>query len=186
MNSGQTQSRQLILVTGPARSGKSQWAETLASKMNCPVTYLATAQQDETDAEWQARIQQHRHRRPSHWQTIEVPTALTEAIENVGPPHCLLVDSLGTWVTNLLHQEEEIWQETVAQLLDCLVRVAVSLVLVAEEVGWGVVPAYPAGRQFRDRLGNLSRQVGGIAGTTYLVTGGYALNLSQLGQQLEL
>lgn len=186
MNSGQTQARQLILVTGPARSGKSQWAEALASRMNCPVTYLATARQDETDAEWQARLQQHRRRRPSHWQTREVPTALAEAIEQAVPPHCLLVDSLGTWVANLLAQEEETWQETVSQLLAGLVRAPVSLILVAEEVGWGVVPAYPAGRQFRDRLGSLSRQVGGIASTTYLVTGGYALNLSQLGRQLEL
>ena len=58
------------------------------------------------------------------------------------------------------------------------------MILVGEETGWGVVPAYPLGRLFRERLGYLSRQVGNLADTTYLVTGGHVINLSVLGEPL--
>jgi adenosylcobinamide kinase / adenosylcobinamide-phosphate guanylyltransferase len=63
----------LILVTGPSRSGKSEWAEQLALRSQSVVIYLATAQMNPVDTEWQARIQAHQNRRPAHWQTLEVP-----------------------------------------------------------------------------------------------------------------
>ncbi len=176
--------RQIILVTGAARSGKSEWAETLALQRAIAVTYIATAQVDVSDLEWQVRIEQHRLRRPTHWQTREVPHGLAAAIKVAIAPHCLLVDSLGSWVANILEQPEEIWQETKRDLLTSLERTAVDVILVAEETGWGVVPAYPSGRQFRDRLGDLIRQIGAIADIVYLVTGGHVLNLSLLGQPL--
>jgi adenosylcobinamide kinase/adenosylcobinamide-phosphate guanylyltransferase len=184
LNSSSFSSRQIILVTGAARSGKSEWAETLAGAKQAPVIYLATARESDTDREWQTRIAQHRRRRPRQWQTLEVPLALSEAISMAQPRHCLLVDSLGTWVANLLGQKDREWEATVAQLLDSVEQTTADIIFVAEEVGWGVVPAYEVGRQFRDRLGHLSRQIGGIANTTYLITGGHALNLSQLGQKL--
>lgn len=184
MDSPSFPSRQIILVTGAARSGKSEWAETLAEARQSPVIYLATARESDTDEEWQTRIAKHRRRRPRHWQTLEVPLALGETVRMAQPGHCLLVDSLGTWVANLLLQEDQEWGETVTQLFASLEQTAADIIFVAEEVGWGVVPAYEAGRQFRDRLGHLSRQIGTIASTTYLVTGGHVLNLSQLGQKL--
>lgn len=173
-----------ILVTGPARSGKSEWAETLALGSGKAVSYIATAQTDTHDAEWQARIAQHQQRRPASWQTIAVPVALSATIRTATAADCLLVDSLGTWLANLLDQDEETWQQTVQALLSSLLETASQVILVAEETGWGVVPAYPIGRQFRDRLGSLTRQVAAIAYPVYLVTGGYVLNLSQLGTPL--
>ena len=184
MNPKQRTARQIILVTGAARSGKSEWAEILAAEMGNPVTYIATAQVDSTDKEWQARIEKHQQRRPSSWQVEEVPVELATTLDKSTPPDCLLVDSLGTWVANLLTQDEKTWEKTAAQLLQSLQRTAVDVILVAEEAGWGVVPAYEAGRQFRDRLGMLVRQIGAIADRVYLVTGGYALDLSLLGQPL--
>ena len=56
---------------------------------------------------------------------------------------------------------------------------------MAEETGWGVVPAYPMGRLFRDRLGQISRRVGTMANAVYLVVAGYALDLRQLGVRLD-
>lgn len=58
------------------------------------------------------------------------------------------------------------------------------VIFVAEETGWGVVPAYPLGRTFRDRLGDLVRRLGAIANPVYLVTGGHALNLSAVASVL--
>jgi adenosylcobinamide kinase/adenosylcobinamide-phosphate guanylyltransferase len=178
-------SRQIILVTGAARSGKSEWAEKLAKKMEKPVTYIATATRNPEDAEWEARIARHCLRRPKFWQTLEIPVNLTAAIGQAQPPQCLLIDSLGTWVANCLTESELSWQQMVTELLDRLQFSPVDIILVAEETGWGVVPSYPLGRIFRDRLGELIRKIGAAADRAYLVAGGYALNLAQLGQSLE-
>ncbi|MBW4469578.1 MAG: bifunctional adenosylcobinamide kinase/adenosylcobinamide-phosphate guanylyltransferase [Stenomitos rutilans HA7619-LM2] len=176
---------QLILVTGPARSGKSEWAETLANCSGKTVIYVATAQTDLTDHEWQTRIEQHRQRRPSTWQTLAIPIALAEAIQSAPPNSCLLIDSLGTWLANLLEQDEATWSKTVRELLSSLHHATSDVIVVAEETGWGIVPAYPIGRVFRDRLGTLARHIGAIAHPVYLVTGGHVLNLSTLGTPLK-
>lgn len=175
----------ILLITGPARSGKSEWAETLAMRSNQSVIYVATAQTDANDPEWQARIAQHQRRRPDNWQTRTVPIALADTILAASNSECLLIDSLGTWLANLLDQDDDTWQITVTDLLKSLQQTQAQIIFVAEETGWGVVPAYPIGRLFRDRLGNLTRRIGTIADAVYLVTGGYVLNLSQLGQRLE-
>lgn len=172
---------EIILVTGPARSGKSEWAEYLAQKQEHLVIYLATAMINEEDREWSQRIERHRHRRPKSWETWEIPVDLPEAISQIEPPRCLLIDSLGTWVANLLSQDELNWEQSQAKLLTSLRASGLKIILVAEETGWGVVPAYPSGRQFRDRLGSLVRDLGQIANPVYLVTAGHILNLSQLG-----
>ncbi len=174
----------LILVTGPARSGKSEWAEQLATQTGKSVIYIATAQIDPNDAEWQARIQLHQQRRSPTWQTQHVPIDLASAVQQAPQASCVLIDSLGSWLANCLEQEEEQWQETAHHLLQALTQSASSLIVVAEETGWGVVPAYPIGRTFRDRLGAITRDIGAISHTVYLVTAGYALNLTQLGTPL--
>lgn len=175
----------VVLVTGPARSGKSEWAEMIAKQSGRSVIYLATAQLDLTDPEWMSRIEKHRDRRPVDWVTLEIPQQLGETIAAASPGSCLLIDSLGTWVANLLEQDDTNWEKTVQNFLLCLEQaVDQDTILVAEETGWGVIPAYASGRQFRDRLGSLVRQVGAIADSVYLVTGGHALNLSMLGHPI--
>ena len=177
-------STEIILVTGAARSGKSEWAETLAGQKNKTVVYVATAEVDPKDLEWAARIEKHRQRRPPNWQTLSVPRKLAETVQNAPRSSCLLVDSLGTWVANLLTLKESDWQEEAAKLLENLTSANLDIILVGEETGWGVVPAYPSGRKFRDRLGNLIRKIGTIADRVYLVTGGHVLDLTVLGQPL--
>lgn len=182
-----THAQTTILVTGPARSGKSEWAERLAHESGRPVLYIATAREDPDDADWTARIAAHRQRRPAHWLTLCSPTELELALLTVGTGECcLLVDSLGTWVANLLELDDAAWSAHCAQVLDALVqRPAALVILVAEETGWGVIPAYPQGRVFRDRLGALVRRLGPRADATYLVTGGYALDLRRLGVPID-
>jgi adenosylcobinamide kinase / adenosylcobinamide-phosphate guanylyltransferase len=172
---------QIILVTGPARSGKSEWAEHLAIESERDIFYIATAQDRGDDAEWHQRIELHRERRPGSWRTVECPMALAEAIDQAGSADCLLVDSLGTWVANLLEESETVWRSHGDEVLGTLAATQAIVVLVAEETGWGVVPAYPMGRSFRDRLGRLVREVAAIANVTYLVTAGHALELSAIG-----
>ncbi len=170
-------------MAGPASSGKSELAESLAAKCDRPVVYVATANRDPKDTEWQQKLLRHQQRRPSDWQTQEVPILLPQVLmeTTVG---CLLVDSLGTWVANLLEQPEEVWQETLKDLQQSLILRQVNVIMVAEEVGWGVVPTYPLGRLFRDRLGQTTRLVGGLADQVYLVTAGCVVNLKDVGLPL--
>ncbi|WP_413173302.1 bifunctional adenosylcobinamide kinase/adenosylcobinamide-phosphate guanylyltransferase [Anabaena azotica] len=171
----------VILITGPARSGKSEWAENLAIESEKPVIYIATATENLRDQEWQQRIQKHKERRPQDWVTLNIPVKLTAALTDVKPNTCILIDSLGTWVANFIEQDDLSWETTLRELLEVIPLVEADLLFVAEETGWGVVPAYPMGRTFRDRLGTLVRQLGAICETVYLVTGGHVLNLSILG-----
>lgn len=174
----------IILVTGPARSGKSEWAETMAAGSGKPVIYVATGEVDPSDLEWQNRIERHKNRRPANWKTVEVPIDLSAVVRSADRSNCLLIDSVGTWTANLLEQEAAVWEQTQQDLLASLKVAIADVILVGEETGWGVVPAYPAGRLFRDRLGTLVRHIGAIADPVYLATGGYVLNLTDLGTPL--
>ncbi|MEC4984001.1 MAG: bifunctional adenosylcobinamide kinase/adenosylcobinamide-phosphate guanylyltransferase [Oscillatoria sp. PMC 1068.18] len=171
----------MILVIGPTRSGKSEWAEHLAGETGKTVTYVATAQIDPGDRDWIERIAQHRRRRPPEWQTLEIPVELSPIIRASEASGCLLVDSLGTWVANLLSEDDFAWEKTCFELFASLEVAAGEIIFVAEETGWGVVPAYASGRKFRSRLGRLVRELGARAESVYLVTGGMVLNLTSLG-----
>ncbi|MEM7579415.1 MAG: bifunctional adenosylcobinamide kinase/adenosylcobinamide-phosphate guanylyltransferase [Mastigocoleus sp.] len=174
----------VILVTGPARSGKSEWAENLAAQSHKPVIYIATAPIDPSDKEWQQRIQKHQQRRPKEWTTLEIPSKLSVALADANPNNCVLVDSLGTWVANLLEESDDTWNKILEEFIETTKLVAADIIFVAEEAGWGVIPAYPVGRIFRDRLGSVVRQLGVVSDDVYMVAGGHVLNLSLLGYPL--
>lgn len=176
----------IILVTGAASSGKSEWAENLAQKQDKSVIYIATAQNNHQDQEWSLKIAKHQQRRPKNWQIWEIPQNLSIAISHAPSQTCLLIDSLGTWVANLLQEDNKRWQLTVAELLTTIKHTDKDIIFVAEETGWGVVPSYESGRIFRDRLGQLIRQIGLQSQSVYLVTGGYAINISIVGEKLPL
>ena len=175
----------VIVVTGPARSGKSEWAEALAAKSGKRVTYIATSTMDPDDQDWLNRIAKHRQRRPENWQMQEVPVKLESVIRSATEQDCLLIDSLGTWLANLLDQDEAAWQKTVTALVESVERTSSTIIVVSEETGWGVVPAYPLGRAFRDRLGFLTRRIGTMADAVYLVVAGHAVDLRYLGNPVD-
>ncbi|MBD2393906.1 bifunctional adenosylcobinamide kinase/adenosylcobinamide-phosphate guanylyltransferase [Cyanobacterium aponinum AL20118] len=174
----------ITLVTGAANSGKSEWAEYLASQCQKPVIYIATGLKNDHDIEWQKKIEQHQIRRPKNWQTLEIPYNLVDAIALNFSDNCILVDSLGTWVANYLDKNNDDWQKEINHLLETCREYKGEIIFVGEETGWGVVPAYELGRLFRSRLGNLIRLVGGIANSVYLMVGGYAVDVAKLGINL--
>ncbi|MEM9212960.1 MAG: bifunctional adenosylcobinamide kinase/adenosylcobinamide-phosphate guanylyltransferase [Cyanobacteria bacterium P01_F01_bin.150] len=181
------QPQSVVLVTGPARSGKSEWAESLAlaaEHQGKSIVYVATSVLNNDDQEWLTRIDLHRQRRPASWSCIEGPVDLVEVIETADGSSCLLIDSLGTWIANELESDAKAWDSLITNLLGAIASTPATLIFVSEEVGWGVVPAYPIGRKFRDRLGQVTRRIGAIANPVYLVTGGHVLNLSILGTPL--
>ena len=171
----------LILVTGPTRSGKSRWAESLVADQ-AAVIYMATGPSRPEDQQWQQRLQRHRQRRASHWSTVECANDFCEALARVPGPATLLVDSLGGIVANQLESSNEAWDEHQEQLIKALMRHQGIVVIVIEETGWGVVPSTAIGGLFRDRLGSLAQVLEALASQSWLVVQGRALNLSQLGK----
>lgn len=172
---------ELILICGPSGGGKSRWAEHIALRSGRNVVYLATGPQLPDDADWQRRLDRHRSRRPSHWQCREVGENLACSLADLRSDQIALVDSLGTWVAAWLNEPEPRWAELCRQLHQARSCCLASLLVVCEEVGWGVVPATPAGHRFRERLTSLEQQLQAEADDIWLVVAHRALELNRLG-----
>lgn len=173
--------RGLTLISGPAGGGKSRWAEQLAAESGLRVVYLATGPMLEDDADWQERLRRHRERRPPSWSCREVQGELSEALAELERGEIGLVDSLGTWVAAHLELEEDRWRQHCEALLTVVQATPAPLLLVCEEVGWGLVPATATGGRFRSRLAPLQRRLADTAGSCWLVLQGRALDLGRLG-----
>jgi adenosylcobinamide kinase / adenosylcobinamide-phosphate guanylyltransferase len=161
----------LTFVLGGARSGKSRYAESLVTALSSPWTYIATAEAG--DEEMAARIRSHRERRGAQWRTIVAPRDLAHALAACGD-RPVLVDCLTLWLSNLMLAEANIEEET-AQLEKTLVAANGPLVLVANEVGSGIVPSYPLGRRFRDAQGVLNQRIAARAECVILMVAGLPL-----------
>ena len=165
------------MVSGPAGSGKSRWAELLAERSGLIVVYLATGPQRPDDADWQQRLERHRRRRPSSWHCREVAGELGPVLGQLRPGQLGLVDSLGTWVAALLETDEQEWRQLCADLNGALHRSACPVILVCEETAWGVVPPTALGLRFRERLADLQRQLSADCDQAWLVLQGRAVDL---------
>ena len=178
-DSGQTS--RLILVSGPARSGKSRWAEHLLHH-HPAVTYIATAASRPGDQDWQKRLEAHRQRRPEHWSLAEAGGALVQVIDDLAPGQSVLIDALGGFVAHHLELNATDWGHLCEQLIASICSSRCTCVLVIEETGWGVVPPTRIGGLFRDRLGTLAQELDRVADAAWLVLQGRALDLHALGR----
>ena len=163
----------LTLVLGGARSGKSRYAESLLG--GAGGVYIATA--EAIDDEMRARIGRHRARRDDRWTTVEAPLDLAGALRAHGRnAPGVLVDCLTVWLGNLMHAGRDVDHE-VRALLESLAAIEGPVVLVANEVGLGVVPDNPLARAFRDHAGELNQALAARADRVVLVTAGVPLVL---------
>ena len=165
----------ITLVLGGARSGKSRYAESLIAALpppwQPPWSYLATAEAGDT--EMAARIATHRARRGPQWQTIEAPRDLVAALKS-RETMPVLVDCLTLWLSNLMLADADIDAE-IARLEAALADTGAPVVLVANEVGSGIVPDNPLGRRFRDLQGVLNQRMAARADRVVLVVAGLPL-----------
>jgi adenosylcobinamide kinase/adenosylcobinamide-phosphate guanylyltransferase len=154
----------ITLILGGARSGKSSYAETMVNRLGNSVLYIATAEAG--DAEMAARIAAHRQTRPDQWQLLEAPRFVGEALARLEEkPDVLLLDCLTLLVSNIVisleHQSQQEVEQAVLTEMEAILRahkkLNVPLVLVSNEVGLGVVPAYSLGRVYRDALGRANQ-----------------------------
>lgn len=180
------------LITGGARSGKSQFAEQLIADNCSTVAYIATAKA--FDAEMEDRIKKHRQQRPSSWRTFEEsyhPSAVITA--NSGGFDGFLLDCLTVLTTNLILRDTGVdWdtpavdrmnriEEQVVEEVDALLQAAESyngrLIAVTNEVGLGIVPDTPLSRFFRDCSGRVNQRMAARADEVYLVVSGIPMSL---------
>ena len=174
-----------ILITGGVRSGKSRYGETLLGA-SPEVSYVATGPVPDpaTDAEWAARIVDHRAQRPPHWSTIET-SDVAGVLRSVSG--AIMIDCLGTWLTAVIDQlgtwDQPLpsWHDDFQEQLDDLIKAWQDrrglAVAVTNEVGWGLVSQYRSGRVFTELLGLVNQKMAAASDEVILVVAGRALRL---------
>ena len=204
-SSEQTVAPRLIVILGGARSGKSAFAERLAGSLGRPVAFIATA--TASDDEMRERIARHRASRPRAWHTLEEPLALAAAVRQAaGLADVVLLDCVTLWLGNVLlqapgqHPQDEQGEEALLTtgglfderaLQECETLLALvkslgpgkTLIAVTNEVGLGIVPAYPLGRLYRDTLGYINQRLAEAAGRVYLMVAGLAVDIKRLHEE---
>ena len=179
----------LTLITGGARSGKSEFAERLAAEAGTPVYYLATMEVPADDLEAAERVSRHRRRRPDGWLTVEEPIEPDKAIRAIPSGRSIvLLDCLSLFVSNLLlggsangvepRAQEEPIALAVREVLSAIAaRPDLEFVVVTSEVGSGIVPENALARAYRDILGAANQTVAGEASRVWLVISGLELKI---------
>lgn len=200
--SEQEESARIILVIGGARSGKSTFAERLALRSRQSVAYIATATAGDTDM--QERIARHRAARPNSWHTVEEPLALAAAVRRAASvADVLVLDCMTLWLSNWLFArtegemnptptlDERSIEETLAAIGEMVeairgLPVHKSVIIVTNEVGLGVVPAYALGRFYRDLLGFVNQRLAIAATRVYVMVAGLGVDIKRLHEEAEL
>ena len=169
------------LILGGARSGKSAYAEKLASLSKLPVTYIATAQV--YDDEFAKRVGHHKARRPKNWQIVEAPFNLAKTLETYAKAdECLIVDCLTLWLAQCIcpdcvPAEGVDCRKERSALLEILPKLHGTVLLVSNEVGMGIVPLGEINRQFQDKQGRLNQAVANLADKVSFIAAGLPLKL---------
>jgi adenosylcobinamide kinase/adenosylcobinamide-phosphate guanylyltransferase len=166
--------KQIILLLGGARSGKSRYAQQLARQLGDKVLFVATG--EALDEEMQARIAEHRRDRPESWRTLEIPTGIGKAIaKGIGDARVVVIDCLTLLISNLLRDEPDYPEAEkrvtleINELIATMDRLDASFVIVSNEVGMGLVPETKLGRIYRDLLGKANQMLAIHATEVYLM-----------------
>lgn len=176
------------LILGGARSGKSRCAEQRALDSGLAVTLIATAAPG--DVEMRARIDTHRARRPNGWRTVEVSHDLAAAVaREARDDACVIVDCLTLWLSNLLSagnspgpdvgviEAPAGFEAALAGFLEILPSLPGKVILISNEIGFGVVPLGALTRFFADEMGRLNQNVASRVARVTLMVAGLALEL---------
>ena len=163
------------LILGGMKSGKSRFAEQLASQLEQPVVYIATAQA--WDDEMRERIRVHQQQRPSHWHTVEAPLHLAQALQAQDAPNrTILVDCLTLWITQLLcHDNSALLAQELNAFKTHLSKLQANLILVSNETNMGIIPIDALSRRFCDTAGKLHPQLTPMMDSVVLTVAGLPL-----------
>lgn len=179
----------IILCSGGARSGKSEFAEQLALSLKGRKAYVATGQA--FDDEMKDRIKKHQMRRGKEWITFEIPLHLHknwEQIKNVSD--IILIDCLTMFTSNHVFAHGDINTQEDSNRIESIILEELRLLLqeinnsndktvifVTNEIGLGIVPENKLARYFRDITGRVNREVASAANKMYLTISGVTIEL---------
>ena len=165
------------LILGGARSGKSRYAEQLALATHKPVLYIATA--IASDEEMRARIAHHQQQRPTQWKLRECPLDLMGALaEESQKNQTILVDCLTLWLNNqLFHFPNQDFSSLFDSLIKSIGSNKADIILVANEVGLGIIPLGEINRTFVDEAGRLNQRVAQVADKVFFIAAGLPVQL---------
>lgn len=169
--------KKLTLITGGARSGKSNFALELSDPYDVR-TFIATA--EAIDDEMTERIRRHKEERKGNFTTIEEPLDLAGVITGLPKGNGVaLIDCMTVWLGNLMHYENADREDapSIKAFLNALSTPPCDMVIVTNEVGLGIVPPDAMSRLFRDLAGFVNRKVAEVADEVYLVVCGLPLRL---------
>jgi adenosylcobinamide kinase / adenosylcobinamide-phosphate guanylyltransferase len=167
---------QLTLVLGGARSGKSRYAENLVMASPAPWVFVATAEPG--DAEMAERIALHRRRRGEDWRTVEAPHSLSASLATIPGEAPILIDCLTLWLSNRMLTNADVEGE-IALLEAALDKRKGLVVLVSNEVGFGIVPDNELARRFRDLQGRLNQRIAARADRVILMVAGLPITVKE-------
>lgn len=163
-----------VLILGGARSGKSRYALDLAEKAASARLFIATASRG--DAEMAERIRRHQTERGEGWTTLEVERDLVAALGEARAGRVVLVDCLTLWLANLAFAHGDIAAE-IERLCDAVAALQGPVVFVSNEVGLGIVPETPLGRDFRDWQGRLNQAMAARCDAVLFIAAGLPIAL---------
>ena len=166
----------IILVSGGVKSGKSEFAEYLASKEKT-VTYIALSETRPDDISWQKKILIHQLRRPKSWKLIETEELIPIIKVDKG---VLLIDSLGGFIINSLKKKDDEWKNCLNNLLYYLASYKSKIIIVGEQTGWGLVSEYEIGNLYTDRLGICLKEITKISKENWITINGKAIKLDNM------
>jgi adenosylcobinamide kinase/adenosylcobinamide-phosphate guanylyltransferase len=169
----------VTLILGGARSGKSSYARQLAERRWPHPLFLACA--ETLDDEMRTRVARHQQERGARWRTVEEPLEVARLLAGE-IPECdgVLWDCATIWLSNVLLKEGEgALAERQARVLEALRAPQRPVIVVSNEVGLGLVPPYPLGRQFRDAAGIFNQQLAALAERVVLLVAGLPLMLKE-------
>tara|TARA_Y100001968_G_C19130986_1_gene606715 strand:+ start:43 stop:600 length:558 start_codon:yes stop_codon:yes gene_type:complete len=169
-----------ITISGPTKSGKSQLAEFLIKDQRS-ITYIATSKPRENDPEWEKRVNAHRIRRPYYWKLIEHPTDILKSLESLDENESILLDSLGGLVEHYLMVDDYKWLLLQDKIVSSIVSASFMIIVVAEELGWGIVPSTAIGNQFRERHSKLFSLLSMHSTKKFLAINGMAIDIDKIG-----
>jgi adenosylcobinamide kinase/adenosylcobinamide-phosphate guanylyltransferase len=171
----------LILALGGTRSGKSRFGLAATRRLagDGRAWFLATAWPG--DPEMDDRIERHRRERPSGWPTIDVGADLVAALAQTDPAEPVLIDGLTLWLSAIMGDEpvgpDPFLDGPVTAALEAIARRPGPVVVVSDEVGYGIVPMHAGARIYRDLVGIVHQRIAARADEAYLLVAGLPLRL---------
>ena len=166
----------ITLITGGIKSGKSEFAEKKAISYT-KLTYIALSEQYPNDKDWQEKIKIHKSRRPSNWEVLESDDLIC-VLKSVSGP--ILIDSIGGFVVKNINEDDYKWKKNLFLLNKCLTEYKSDIIIVGEQVGWGLVSEYEIGNIFTERMGEVLRDITILSSDNWLTINGKAIKLDNI------